>query len=117
MILAWCLAINPPLPESYLDRYCVGCHADEDAEAGLDIEALIEQSDALGDESSWIHILERIRRRDMPPMDHRRQPEESASAEAEAAIRAWLPAATRLPHVPLRRMTPVSYTHLRANET
>ena len=100
MILAWCLAINPPLPESYLDRYCVGCHADEDAEAGLDIEALIEQSDALGDESSWIHILERIRRRDMPPADHRRQPEESASAEAEAAIRAWLPAATRCPTFP-----------------
>ena len=110
MILAWCLAINPPLPESYLDRYCVGCHADEDAEAGLDIEALIEQSDALGDESSWIHILERIRRRDMPPVDHRRQPEESASAEAEAAIRAWLPAATRLPHVPLRRMTRDAWT-------
>ncbi len=110
MILAWCLALNPPLPESYLDRYCVGCHADEDAEAGLDIEALVKRNDALGDESSWIHILERIRRRDMPPEDHRRQPEESAAAEAEASIRAWLPAATRLPHVPLRRMTRDAWT-------
>ena len=110
MILAWCLALNPPLPESYLDRYCVGCHADEDAEAGLDIEALVNRNDALGDESSWIHILERIRRRDMPPEGHRRQPEESAAAEAEASIRAWLPAATRLPHVPLRRMTRDAWT-------
>ena len=46
----------------------------------------------------------------MPPEDHRRQPEESASAEAEAAIRAWLPAATRLSHVPLRRMTRDAWT-------
>ena len=96
MLLACCLAFTPPLPESYLDRYCIGCHADEDAEAGLDLASLVERNDALADESSWIHILERIRRRDMPPEDHRRQPEESASAEAEAAIRAWLPAATCL---------------------
>ena len=110
MLLAWCFAFSPPLPESYLDRYCIGCHADEDAEAGLDIAALVEQNDALGDESSWVHILERIRRRDMPPEDHRRQPEESASSEAEAAIRAWLPAATRQSHIPLRRMTRDAWT-------
>ena len=110
MLLACCLAFTPPLPESYLDRYCIGCHADEDAEAGLDLASLVERNDALADESSWIHILERIRRRDMPPEDHRRQPEESASAEAEAAIRAWLPAATRLSHVPLRRMTRDAWT-------
>ena len=110
MLFAWCFTPSPPLPESYLDRYCIGCHADEDAEAGLDIAALVEQNDALGDESSWVHILERIRRRDMPPEDHRRQPEESASSEAEAAIRAWLPAATRRSHIPLRRMTRDAWT-------
>ena len=110
MLLACCLAFTPPLPESYLDRYCMGCHADEDAEAGLDLAALVDRNDPLADESSWIHILERIRRRDMPPEDHRRQPEESDSAEAEAAIRSWLPAATRLSHVPLRRMTRDAWT-------
>ena len=88
----------------------MGCHADEDAEAGLDLAALVDRNDPLADESSWIHILERIRRRDMPPEDHRRQPEESDSAEAEAAIRSWLPAATRLSHVPLRRMTRDAWT-------
>ena len=74
MLLACCLAFTPPLPESYLDQYCIGCHSDEDAEAGLDLATLVERNDALADESSWIHILERIRRRDMPPEDHRRQP-------------------------------------------
>ncbi len=110
MLLVWCLALNPPLPEKYLERYCMGCHADADAESGLDIEALVGKNDGLADEASWVQILERIRRRDMPPKDHRRQPDESDSAEAEAAIRAWLPAANRLAHVPLRRMTREAWT-------
>ena len=110
MLLVWCLALTPPLPETYLDRYCMGCHADEDAESGLDIQALVERDDALADEASWVQILERIRRRDMPPKDHRRQPDESASEEAEFALRAWLPAAHRVAHVPLRRMTRDAWT-------
>ncbi|MAV55663.1 MAG: hypothetical protein CMJ28_06885 [Phycisphaerae bacterium] len=110
MLLSCLLAFIPPLPEAFLDKYCIGCHADEDAESGLDIKFLVEQNDGFQDESDWIQILERIRRRDMPPIEHRRQPDESTMAEAEAALRAWLPAANRSAHIPLRRMTREAWT-------
>ena len=46
MLFACCLAFTPRFP-SRIWTVCIGCHADEDAEAGLDLASLVERNDAL----------------------------------------------------------------------
>ncbi len=75
----------PPTPgDDFLRSHCVDCHSGRDAEAGLDLEALLESAqsvdedretvaesnaDESGDVAIWVRIFDRVASGEMPPAD------------------------------------------------
>ena len=63
---------------SLMDKYCLDCHGDSDAAAGLNLKGF-DPSVALGSEAwdttRWEKIVKRLRARQMPPLDAQRPTE------------------------------------------
>jgi len=64
---------EPPQPvRQFLESHCLDCHEGSAAEAGLDLAALPEPSDALGSGEEglfdrWVRVLDRVADGEMPP--------------------------------------------------
>ena len=59
---------------SFLDQYCVDCHMDGSAEAGVVLDSFRNRSEALGGGRTWIRVLDALEGGIMPP-DDAAQPE------------------------------------------
>ena len=76
----------------FVGNYCIDCHSGDEAEAGLDLDAIEKQiptGDANWDPSPWEKVVKRLRGRQMPPADSSRPSEEEYQqtlAELESAL-------------------------------
>ena len=67
-----------------LDRYCVGCHNQEQQTAGLELDS-IDIAEVGDNAEVWEKVVEKLRTKEMPPFGSAR-PDEAAYA----ALRSWL---------------------------
>ncbi len=67
-----------------LDRYCVGCHNQEQQTAGLELDS-IDMAEVGDNAEVWEKVVEKLRTKAMPPFGSAR-PDEAAYA----ALRSWL---------------------------
>lgn len=97
----------------FVTQYCADCHAGDEAEAGLNVERLLEAPSVPHRRREWQRVLDRVRAGEMPP-EEGAQPE---PAEREAVL-AWLTAELAEPdctqpqdpgRVALRRLNRVEY--------
>lgn len=70
-----------------LENYCFECHMGESSEGGMDLEKLNEAGKLLDQRRTWLRVLNRVRRGDMPPEDAS-QP----SPQERAELAEWLDA-------------------------
>ncbi|MGP0065171.1 MAG: DUF1592 domain-containing protein [Isosphaeraceae bacterium] len=68
-----------------LERYCVDCHSEEDAQAGIALDRFEDQEEALKGGPTWIRVRDAVQGRIMPPAD---QPQ--PSVEELDRISAWI---------------------------
>jgi mono/diheme cytochrome c family protein len=96
-------------PQKSFKTYCVDCHDDATATAGLSLESLAADYD----NPAWVRIHDRIKSGEMPPADAPQpSPEERAAAVASLAKKLTAAAATRQKaegRVVLRRMNRREY--------
>jgi hypothetical protein len=52
-----------------LQRYCVECHNDDDAEASIALDAYASQAEAVEDGETWLRVMDALESRAMPPAD------------------------------------------------
>jgi hypothetical protein len=50
-------------------KYCVECHGENKAEAGIALDSYENQADAVEDGETWMKVLDAIEARAMPPID------------------------------------------------
>ena len=67
-------AAEPVPPDAFqrqvlplLERYCVDCHMQDDAEAGIVLDRSGNQEDAVKDGKTWIRVRDALQGRIMPP--------------------------------------------------
>ena len=85
-------ASDEPLPfttafQSFIKTHCNECHGGKEPEAGLHLKDLLNESVVDAHPQAWAHVLDRLKRRDMPPK------EEVATMPSEAAFKqvvGWL---------------------------
>ncbi len=53
----------------FLDRYCVECHSEGNAEGGIALDAYLNQTDALSGGRTWLRVLDAVEGGIMPPAD------------------------------------------------
>ena len=96
-------------PQKSFKTYCVDCHDDATATAGLSLESLAADYD----NPAWVRIHDRIKSGEMPPADAPQpSPEERAAAVASLSKKLTAAAATRQKaegRVVLRRMNRREY--------
>ncbi len=68
-----------------LERYCVDCHMEEDAQAGIALDRFEDQAAAVKDGQTWLRVRDAVQGRIMPPAD-KPQP----SVEELDRIVAWI---------------------------
>jgi hypothetical protein len=68
-----------------LERYCMDCHIEEDAQAGIVLDSFESQEDAVKKGQTWIRVRDAVQGRIMPPAD-KPQP----SVEELDRIVAWI---------------------------
>lgn len=97
----------------FVAQYCADCHSGDEAEAGLNVERLLEAPSVPHRRREWQRVVERLQANEMPP-EEGVQPE---PAEREALV-AWLAAELAEPdctqpqdpgRVTLRRLNRVEY--------
>ena len=98
-------------PQKSFKTYCVDCHDDATATAGLSLESLAADYD----NPAWVRIHDRIKSGEMPPADSPQPtPEERAAAVAGLAAKLTAAAIARQKtegRVVLRRMNRREYEH------
>jgi mono/diheme cytochrome c family protein len=70
----------------FIAANCAECHADDDAEANLDLSRFSALAEVAQEYRRWETVLERLEAREMPPEEASRQPTDS---ERQAVI-AWI---------------------------
>ena len=90
-VLAACplRAALPPAILDYTDKYCSGCHNDEDKQGRLDLTALTLDLTAQTDFAAWVKVHDRLNAGEMPPKEKKR-PEAAETAAFLAALRGTL---------------------------
>ncbi len=78
----------PPELQAFARQHCLDCHQGDEAEGGLDFEAL-GGLDAKGAFERWVRIVDRVRDGEMPPPDSAEMEPEARTAFTSAADR-WL---------------------------
>lgn len=74
----------PPKIATFVENHCIECHCGEDAEAGLDLEALSFDLSHRDVHQRWVLALDRIVIGEMPPADHEAlAPEDVANLKSE----------------------------------
>jgi mono/diheme cytochrome c family protein len=68
-----------------LERYCIDCHMEEDAQAGIVLDGFENQEEAVKKGQTWIRVRDAVQGRIMPPAD-KPQP----SVEELDRIVAWI---------------------------
>ena len=73
-VLASLAALPVNAGDAYLTRvaplfkkYCAECHAGDDAEGGITLDAYASQAEAVEDGETWLRVLDVIEARSMPP--------------------------------------------------
>ena len=69
----------------FLVRYCIDCHSGTKPEAQLDLTLFGSTRDVVRDFPTWVHVVERVKTREMPPRDAESQP----TAEARQTFLRW----------------------------
>ena len=60
--------------EPFAKKYCYTCHNKKQAKGELDLTRFTRDSDVTNDFRRWNHVIEFIRKGEMPPSDHKNQP-------------------------------------------
>lgn len=90
------VAEDDPALRGFMNEHCVDCHEGVRARSDLDLTVVMDRIEAGETPASLERILERLRRRDMPPEDEPR-PDEAAYEEAIGALDALVAAAADRP--------------------
>ena len=81
-----------------LERYCVDCHATEDAEAGIVLDRFETQAAAVEDGRTWLRVRDALEGHIMPPADEPQpSPEERERSSAGSRTTSWPPSAASRP--------------------
>ncbi len=75
--------------EPFAKKYCYSCHNKKQAKGELDLTRFTRDGDVTSDFRRWNHVIEFIRKGEMPPSDHKLQPlleERNAVVNAIEAI-------------------------------
>lgn len=119
-IFPWFLqeAVSGKEPPSELrrvvSRFCVDCHQQDSAEAGVDLETLSQRNDFAADFKWWRRVAEQVEQQLMPPETADLQPTGEQRVQLVAEIRRQMAAAEKRHdgepgHVVLRRLTRAEY--------
>ena len=107
------LAGAPQAVRDIFSARCFDCHSADYSEAGLELDELIEDFDAVDGGRAWEMVLSRVRAHEMPPEDGDPLPDHERAALIgwiEGHIEALAEAAGDKPSPLLRRLTKAQYS-------
>src|SRR5437763_10530332 len=64
----------------FASRHCIGCHGPDVQKRKLRLDKLPAAFDDMDTAATWVHVLDRLSRGDMPPKRWPRPPEKDARA-------------------------------------
>jgi mono/diheme cytochrome c family protein len=97
----------------FLDKHCIDCHGEDSAKAGLRLDSLAPEFEAVDKARRWTKVLERLEAGDMPPKKQPRPPQAERDQVTAWINECMLDAERRAQPPPesitLRRLTRLQY--------